>query len=170
MIRLMGAALVIAGCAAASFGAVCRLDGRVKDLEELTAGLAALQRELCWRLTPLPEAMKEAAEETHGRAAALFDWCARESGRLDGRTFQQVWQDGLERCPLVLNEEDRAALERLGSVLGRYDADGQRQAIDGAVGSLNHRKTQAAEDRNRLGRVYGVLGLTAGLFLVILLI
>lgn len=170
MIRLMGAALVIAGCAAVSFGAVRRLDGRVKDLEELTAGLETLQRELCWRLTPLPEAMKEAAGETHGRAAVLFDWCARETRSLDGRTFQQIWQDGLERCPLVLNEEDRAALERLGSVLGRYDADGQRQAIDGAVDSLNHRKAQAAEDRNRLGRVYGVLGMTVGLFLVILLI
>lgn len=162
--------MVVAGCAAASFGAVCRLDGRVKDLEELTAGLETLQRELCWRLTPLPEAMKEAAGGIHGRAAELFDWCAGESRRLDGRTFQQVWQDGLERCPLALNKEDRAVLERLGPVLGRYDADGQRQAIEGAADSLNHRKVQATEDRNRLGRVYGVLGLTAGLFLVILLI
>lgn len=170
MTRFLGAALVMAGCVWVSLGAVCRLDGRVKDLEELAAGLETLKRELCWRLTPLPAAMQEAAEGTHGRAAALFDWCARETCRLDGRTFQQIWQDGLECCPLVLNEEDRAALERLGPVLGRYDADGQRQAIDGAVGSLNHRKAQAAEDRKRLGRVYGVLGMTAGLFLVILLI
>lgn len=170
MIRLLGAALVIAGSAAVVLKEVWRLDGRVKDLVELSAGLETLQRELCWRLTPLPEAMNEAAEGTHGRAAALFVWCAQETRHLDGRAFQRVWQDGLECCPLLLNEEDRAALERLGAVLGRYDADGQRQAIDSAVGSLNHQKTQAAEDRSRLGRVYGVLGITAGLFLVILLI
>lgn len=162
--------MVVAGCVSAGLGAVYRLDGRVKDLEELAAGLGALQRELCWRLTPLAEAMGEAAGESHGRAAALFDWCARETRRLDGRTFQQVWQDGLGRCPMFLNEGDRAVLERLGPVLGRYDADGQRQALDGAIDSLKHQRTRAVEDRTRLGRVYGVLGVTAGLLLVILLI
>ena len=170
MIKLLGAVLLAAGCGAAGLGAVGRLDGRVRDLRELAAGLETLQRELGWRLTPLPKALGTAAGETHGRAARFFEFCARGAGCLDGVPFQQLWREGLEKCPLRLDREDRALLEQIGPVLGRYDGDSQRQAIEGVLAGLGRRQVQAAEDRQRLGRVYGVLGMTAGLFLVILLI
>ena len=46
MTRLLGAALVVAGCVSLGLCAVAWLDGRVRDLGELAAGLDALQREL----------------------------------------------------------------------------------------------------------------------------
>lgn len=58
MIKLMGAVLLAAGFGGIGLGAVGRLDGRVRDLRELSAGLETLQRELCWRLMPLPGASK----------------------------------------------------------------------------------------------------------------
>ncbi len=70
-----------------------------------------------------------------------------------------------------LEQEDMDLLEQLGSVLGRYDvgtASGKALEIAGA--RLESQRAAAAAQRVRLGRVYGVLGLTAGLFLVILLI
>lgn len=170
MMKLMGTVLLTAGCGAMGLGAVFRLDGRVMDLRELTVGLESLQRELCWRLTPLPEALKRAAGEAHGRAALFFGWCAQNTCALDGQPFRQIWSKGLERCPLRVDREDRSILEQLGAVLGRYDADSQRQAIEGVIAGLSHRQAQAVEDRHRLGRVYAVLGMTAGLFLTVLLI
>lgn len=170
MIRLMGAVLLTAGCGALGLGAVGRLEGRVRDLRELSAGLDALRRELSCRLAPLPEALGEAAGESRGRAAAFFRFCAQGAERPQGVPFQQIWREGLEQCSLRLAREDRAALEQLGPVLGRYDGDSQREALDQAVSALARRQAQAAEDRRRLGRVYGVLGVTAGLFLTILLI
>ena len=62
MTRLLGAALVVAGCVSLGLCAVAWLDGRVRDLGELAAGLDALQRELGWRLAPLPNALETAAE------------------------------------------------------------------------------------------------------------
>lgn len=170
MMKLMGAALLTAGCAALGLGAASRLDGRARDLRELAAGLEALQRELGWRLSPLPEALREAAGESRGRAAQFFRHCARGAERLDGTAFQQVWQAGLEGSQLRLDREDRALLEQLGPVLGRYDGDSQRKALELAAAGLGRQQARAAEDRRRLGRVYGVLGVTAGLFLAILLI
>ena len=41
MIRLVGAALVVAGCGALGLRAAARLEGRVRDLGELAAGLFA---------------------------------------------------------------------------------------------------------------------------------
>ena len=45
MIQLLGAALLVAGCGGLGMAAVSRLDGRVRDLRELSAGLEILQRE-----------------------------------------------------------------------------------------------------------------------------
>lgn len=170
MTRLLGAALVVAGCAALGLAGVARLEGRVRDLAELTAGLDALRRELGWRLAPLPDALDTAARAARGPAAQFFTRCAQGAGTPDGQVFQAVWRDSLSAVPLRLGPEDRDLLERLGPVLGRYDGDSQRLALEEAVAGLRALGGEAADDRKRLGRVYGVLGMTAGLFAAILLI
>ena len=169
MIRLLGAALLTAGCGGLGLSAVSRLDSRVRDLRELSAGLEILRRELGWRLAPLPRALETAAGGTHGCAAQFFGFCARESGQLAGASFRALWSRGLEQCSLRLSREDRALLEQLGPVLGRYDGDSQRQAVENVLAGLSRRQAQAEDDRRRLGRVYGVLGVTAGLFLTLML-
>ena len=170
MIRLLGAAMLTAGCGCLGLSAVNRLDGRVRDLRELSAGLEVLQRELGWRLAPLPEALEAAAAVTHGRTAEFFTFCAQGSKRLAGIPFRTLWGRGLEQSPLRLSREDRALLEPLGSILGRYDGDSQRQAVENVMAGLEHLSIQAEDDRRRLGRVYSVLGVTGGLFLALMLI
>ena len=170
MIHTFGAALLIMGCGGLGLSAVNRLDSRVQDLRGLSAGLEILQRELGWRLSPLPRALEAAAEGTHGRAAQFFAFCAQGVKQLAGASFQTLWNKGLEQCPLRLSREDRALLEQLGPILGRYDGDSQRQAVENVLSGLSSRLARAEDDRRRLGRVYGVLGVTAGLFLAIALI
>ena len=89
---------------------------------------------------------------------------------MNGRTFRQVWLQAEEASGLVLEPVDRLLLEQLGAVLGRYDAVSQRQALTAAVGRLEEQRLQAQRERQRLGRVYGTLGVAAGALLVILLI
>ena len=170
MTRLLGAALVVAGCGALGLCAVARLEGRVRDLGELAAGLDALQRELGWRLSPLPDALEGAARSVHGPSAEFFARCAQRARSPDGQAFQEVWRDGLTAAPLRLKPEDRALLDRLGPVLGRYDGDSQRLALEDGAAALRSQQGAAADDRSRLGRVYGVLGTAAGLLTAILLL
>ena len=170
MIRLLGAALLTAGCGGLGLSAVNRLDGRVQDLRELSAGLEILLRELGWRLAPLPKALEAAAAGVHGRAARFFAFCAEGAEQLAGTPFRSLWSRGLEQCPLRLGREDRALLEQLGPVLGRYDGDSQRLAVYNVLAALGRQQARAEDDRQRLGRVYGVLGVTAGLFLALMLV
>ena len=170
MIRLVGAALTTAGCAALGLAGVARLEGRVRDLGELAAGLDAMRRELGWRLAPLPEALEAAGQAAGGNAAQFFTRCAQAARDLGGRAFQELWRDSLEEAPLRLAAGDRALLRRLGPVLGRYDGDSQRRALEEASAGLLALRASAADDRRRLGRVYAVLGVAGGLLLVILLI
>ena len=170
MIRLVGAALLTAGGAALGFGAVCHLERRVRDLNLLSVGLAVMRRELDHRMTALPELLALAVKETKHEVSDFFRLCSVGASHLNGRAFRDIWKQGLELVHLHMEAEDLAVVERLGSVLGRYDGENQRQALDEARDRLDEQRKLASEQRNRLGKVYGTLGLTAGVFLVILLI
>ena len=58
----------------------------------------------------------------------------------------------------------------MGDVLGRYDGEGQRTALAHARAELELALEQAREDGEKRGRMYRVLGVAAGAFLVILLL
>ena len=170
MIRLIGAALLTGGGAALGFGAVRHLEQRVQDLDQLYVGLAVIKRELNWRMTPMPELLARAAKETKDRVSDFYRLCSVGAGHLNGRPFYRIWQQGLTSVQLRIEPEDRAVVEQLGGVLGRYDGENQRTALDEALTRLEEQRKCAVEQRSRLGKVYGTLGLTAGAFLVILLI
>ena len=170
MIRLVGAALVAGGSALLGLLAVSGLDRRVRDLAALAAGLEQMTRELDYRLAPLPELLSAAAEAAGGRAGEFFRRAAEGARRLEGRRFQDCWEDALADAGLGIESQDRAVLTGLGGVLGRYDGESQSAALREAAERLARLGDEAAERRKQSGRVYGALSLTAGAFLLILLI
>ena len=58
----------------------------------------------------------------------------------------------------------------MGCILGRYDSEGQTQALALARAQLEQCLEAAVSERARMGKVYGALGLAAGAFLVIVLL
>ena len=170
MIRLVGAALLTGGATALGFGAVRHLDRRVQDLNQMSAGLAVIQREMAWRITPLPELLTRAAGETKGSVSDFFRLCSVGARHLNGRPFCRIWQQGLEAAELRIEPADREAVEQLGGILGRYDGESQQRALEQARARLEEQRKQAVDQRSRMGKVYGTLGMTAGVFLMILLI
>lgn len=169
MTRWLGALLLAAGAAALGLGAVWSMEQRVRDLRGIIAGLYAMERALTARLAPLEEMLSAAAEGTDGRARGFFQTCREGLEAPGGERFAPLWSAALETAPLCLDAEDLRAARRLGGVLGRYDGGSQSAAILHTAAELEGRLTEAAERRGRLGRVYGTLGISAGLFLVILL-
>ena len=85
----------------------------------------------------------------------------RRAGLFRGEAV--IWDAGL-------TPEGRAALLPLGEVLGRYEAQGQREAIAQARSALDRERERAEGEKLRMGRVYQALGLSGGAFLVILLL
>ena len=102
-------------------------------------------------------------------AAGFFQRCAEGCARLDQVPFGESWRQAVDELEL-LSPDGRAALLPLGEVLGRYEADSQRQALEHARQALEREEQRAQEERRRLGRVYQALGLSGGAFLVILLL
>lgn len=170
MIKLFGAILLAGGAAFLGFSAAAQLERRVKALRAILGALESLERELSFRLTPMPELLEALARRSQPPVNAFFARCLKGLDTLGENTLSDLWNEALEAEPMDLGAEDRQVLRELGGILGRYDGEGQREALSLARAQLGQCLTTAAEERTRLGRVYGALGLTAGALLVILLL
>ena len=75
--------------------------------------------------------------------------------------FSVIYRGGIQGVPVGQREA--------GEVLGRYDGDSQRQALEGLLARLEDGLREANLEEQRLFRVYAALGVTGGLFACILL-
>ena len=169
MLKLMGAALLVGGCGAVGFSAAGRLARRVGVLRALLGALEGMERELSFRLTPMPELLERAAESPPP-AGEMFARCRARLDELGERPLSQLWRESVEDTPLGLTGPALLALEELGDVLGRYDGEEQRAALARTRAELGRALEQAREESEKQGRMYRALGLTAGAMLAILLL
>lgn len=168
MLRLAGAVLVAAGGAWLGFSAAGELRRRERTLRALLGALDWMERELSFRLAPMPELLGGAALRTDGPVSDFFAHCRDGLDGLGEKTLALLWREGLGH--LGLDERAAVALEELGDALGRCDGEGQVRAVGRARAELDRALDQAREDRKDIGRMYRVLGVSAGAVLVILLL
>lgn len=154
----------------AGFLAAGRLVRRPRILRELMRALEQMEREIAFRLTPLPQLFAYLAQTYHGPVGDMFAQCAEGLNSLGTTPVTQIWRDALRKAELDLDERGLRALEELGEVLGQYDEQGLRMALERAGAELAAAAEEAELERERKGRMDQVLGLTAGAFLAILLI
>ena len=170
MLRLLGAVLLVAGGALLGLGAIRKLEGRVTALRSLTEALELLERELTFNLPPMKELLEGTARRVREPAAGFLSACAQGLDALGRQPLADLWTQAAEKCLTALNPRELEAVLSVGAVLGRYDAEGQRKAIVSCRAELAGAVAAAVEDRKKQGRVYGALGVTAGIFTVILLL
>jgi stage III sporulation protein AB len=170
VLRLIGAVLLLSSGGLLGMGACNQLGARVHCLQALDGALERMERELAFHLTPMPELLSRLAKSTPGPAGMLFGQCLAGFNRLEECGLAGLWREAVETAQLPLGREELDLLKGLGEVLGRYDGAGQQEAVGAVRTELLQYLRCAEEERTRLGRVYGTLGLTAGAFLVLLLV
>lgn len=168
MLRALGAVLVAAGGAWMGLRAAEELRRRERALEDMVSGLALLEQELGLGGLPLGQMFRMLSEQVRGPARNLFAACGAELFRTDRPAFPVIWSRLVQELP-GLDPEARRTLSLLGETLGRCDGRSQQQAVAAVRKQLEEQRRRAGEDRRRQGRVYQILGLTGGAFLVILL-
>ncbi|MEG1878353.1 MAG: stage III sporulation protein AB [Pseudoflavonifractor sp.] len=168
--KLLGALLLAGGMAALGHGAVLQLDRRLGLLRGFCAALETMERELSFRLTDMPRLFLALSDAKPAPVGKFFASCHKGLDRLGERPLELLWQEALADLPPVLSGEAREVLQGLGGVLGRYDGENQREALALAASRLRACSAAAAEERIRMGKVYGTVSLTGGVLLTILLL
>lgn len=89
---------------------------------------------------------------------------------LDGDTGVSVgWQEGVLQSDFPLRCNEIALVCSIGDVIGRYDPEQQRRYLDGINEELKRQTSSAREERDRLSRMWRLLGISSGFLAVVLL-
>lgn len=170
MVRIIGAGLLLTASTALGFSAAAELRAHVRELEQFIGSFELMERELKGRLTPLPELLRLAANTMKTSVKEFYLLCSALCAKKQDRSFSFIWKNALRAVQLRLTEPELQVVESLGEVLGRYDAGSQIAALQEASERLKGELAAAKERQIHMGKVYGALGMTAGMFLVIILI
>ncbi len=170
MLRLAGAVLLMGGASAIGFLAAAQLRARVRCLSAFSRALEYIERELRFRLTPIPDIFNGLKGIENPHAAGFFAACSKNMRRLGEKPLNLLWREALEKTSLPLQEDELCLLAELGDIVGRYDAEGQREAFALARERLGRCILHAEEDRDKMEKVYGAMGISAGAFMLLVLL
>ena len=169
MTALIGKCLLFAGCTALGVGQGLSLRSSRLCLQEFRAAIEGISRELTFSLPPLSALLSQAERESGGTVTPFFHAVREEFARTGGESWSEGWQAALTSSDLPLQKEELSLLREVGQILGRYDSESQRTALAGLLSRLSDAADRAGEEERRLFRVYTVTGISAGLFLLLLL-
>lgn len=167
MIKLIGSILLMGGASLIGFSAAAHLQARVRCLSAFAGAVAQMKRELSFRLSPTPRLFGELARSAQPPARGFFALCAAGLEQLGDRTLPEIWRESLDKSGLPLEEDELQSLLELGETVGRYDGQGQLEALTLTGDRLERYLQRAAEEQARLSKVYRALGVSAGAFLLL---
>ena len=170
MRKLCGAAAILLGCLGAALGRLRSKKERILLLRSLAASLLELRGELSERQRSLGDCFRSLAEKNEGDTVGAFyaALCAELRG-LGERRFSEIWRAASESCFARTPEAVLDTLCPLGVLLGGSELERQCKALEKAARRIEREadaERSALRDERRL--CLG-LSLSAGAFLVIML-
>ena len=167
MIKMCGIIMLISGTAGLGFFASRKLGMRTKTLQSLLECLEMIEWELETNMPPTKQLFREVSVRVSAPASLFIIECMSKM-ESDEYSLSEMWNQAAEEQLTALKPEDLEVLLPVGAVLGRYDADSQRNAITAAHNRLDMHWKDSIAEKKRLGRLYNTLGVMVGIFLVII--
>jgi len=168
-IKLIGAVLVMLGCGGVGFSMAAAHRAEVISMRQFIRLLDYISCELQYHLTPLPQLFRQAALESSSAIRAVCIAFAQELEDQISPNVYNCMHCAIHNCGNI-PASTKDSLEELGRSLGRFDIQGQLNALESVRQSSRKRLDELEENRDVRLRSYQTLGICAGAALVILLI
>ena len=165
--KWIGAVLIIAGCGGFGFSLAAGYKRQESTLRQLIRVLNAMEWELSYRLTPLPELCRQAGKEARGTLREVFLNLARELDWQTAPDAASCMTAALQRSH-DLPRRTRELLVQLGQTLGRFDLPQQLKGLAEVREACRSELEALSQNRETRLRSYETLGLCAGAALAIL--
>lgn len=167
MYQMMGASMVIVGCAYWGWLKGFELNEKLRLTEEFIRSLEIIKREISDKHRLLPHIMADLSRKEKNITSEYFRILTQKISPETQSSFSLGWaQSMMADLPVELWK----ILSPLGQVLGQFDGKTQGEALDSVLQDLRQFKVQQAEENLKKVKVYGAFGVTSGIFLVILFI
>lgn len=168
MLRLMGAGCILAGSGAFGFAMAAASRREEGQLRQLLGALEYLSCELSYRLTPLPNLCRGAAEGRGGAVAEFFLGLAKELEKQTEPDVQCCVRSVL--ADMELPASLRQILGELGQTLGRFDLPGQLRGLELSIRQTEQVLRTIHDGAPERRRSWQTLGLCVGAALAILFV
>lgn len=143
---------------------------RVRALREWAEALDLWARELAYRLPTTAQLLSTLAQKGPPGPGQVFGQALAGLDKLGEQDFESIWQRALTEGEQNLQERDLDLLKGLGTVLGSCGWEDQHSAVERVARQLERQGETLAQALVRERKTWGVLGLSAGCALAILLL
>lgn len=167
--KLIGAVLIIAGCAGFGFSLASGKRKEEACFRGLIGAMDLMQCELQYNLTALPELCAIAAGEQKGPVSQFFLELSRELSAQVNADVPGCVREALQKTPPFPGNVEKA-IGLLGASLGRFDAAGQLKGLKYVRAYCREEVAALSENKEARLRSYQTLGLCAGAALAILFV
>lgn len=168
-IKWFGAMLVVVACGGVGFSMAASCRRESWELRSLVSALDYMACELRFRLTPLPQLVRQAGKEYPGAAGSVLIDLAEELENQIIPDADSCMYAALSRARRIPKSTEQA-LRLLGTTLGRFDLQGQLQGLEQVRSHCRRELDRLLADRDQRIRSYQTLGVCAGAALAILFV
>ena len=167
--KMIGAALIVISCGSVGFCLATQHRAEERSLRNLANILGFMECELRYKLTPLPNLCRQAAEAFPQMPGRLF---TELSTVMDSQTTPDMQSCVKQVLGANKNipEITKNVIASLGEAMGRFDLEGQLKSLAVAQNECKRNLDMLENNRDSRLRSYQTLGLCAGAALAILLI
>ncbi|MFI3252884.1 MAG: stage III sporulation protein AB [Eubacteriales bacterium] len=163
--KFCGCVLVFLGCGYWGWSKGKALERNVSITRDFIQVLTFLQREITQKHRELPSLIKKIGNTRQNAVGQYFKNLFLKISSENPNSFATIWIEENDISQKILE-----ILSPLEEVLGQYDATSQGETILSLVEELKEFQAQQEVETEKMLPVYGALGVTTGLFLVVLLI
>lgn len=168
MVKSAGFALILCAGTLFSLQRISAEKHRLDTLQSFCGMLEQFSALLESEVLPMPELVEKLEGRTKGAGRFFLEILYGSLDRLGETDFQELWHAALEASPDP-GEEARRDLSALGTVLGQYLLEAQKDALQGCILSLRAQADSARAELPRIRRTSIVCSLAAVMLGIVLI-
>lgn len=171
MLKMIGLSMILAASSAMGLRLAATAKRQQTQTLALIDAILRLRHELQCSLTPLPQAFSLLSRSENREIGAFFGNIATRVQCADGCAVGFACRRALTKTAgLCLPEAARQALISLFDTLGKYDLEGNLQALDLALSRLREQARTLRDQVRGRCRTYLTLGVCTGLAVAVILL
>lgn len=141
---------------------------KVKTLRELCSALDIFKNEICTNKTAIGKVISMESVRNFPNISLFFSELESQLEDLGDRRFADIWRESVFKTLNLLSEKSRNELLALGSNLGKYDSDLQRDSIEKCIYVLQSECEELERGLVNNEKMY--IGLYGGMGLILALV
>lgn len=167
--KCIGSILILGGCGYLGWQQGAGLRRRVGLLREMIQGFILFKSLTGTYRFPLNIVFSRICEQTKKPISDFYQRLNDNFSRRESSAGEILWKKTVEEMEDIFEPEDRELIEGLGNFIGIQDIKVQAEAVDDCIQEIRERIQRLEAERPEKEKLYHVLSLTIGGFLVILL-